>query len=136
MQTGTSAYMDVTSGRGLPYTWFEFNSLTPTVTLHTGSDANQNAFTIYDGSGNLQSGSFTTDHFRIDTGAEQLAVFAPAGTTFARSGRVFTVTFAANAAKYLVTAGLPDNSSTQFPPFYQHAYAIPRPLQATHTTKT
>ena len=134
MQTANSSYMDVTMGRGLPYTWFQFNSLTPTVTLHTGSDANQNAFTIYDGAGNVQSGSFTTDHFRIDTGAEQLGVFAPAGTTFTRSGSVFTVSFAAGVAKYLVTAVLPDNSAATLATFYQHAYAIPRQVGSTQSS--
>jgi endoglucanase Acf2 len=127
--------MDVTMGRGIPYTWYEYNSLTPTITLHTGSDANQNAFTIYDGSGNVQSGTFTADHFRVDTGAEQIGVFAPAGTTFTRSGSTFTVTYAAGVAHYLVAAVLPDSSAATLNLFYQHAYAIPRQVGSTPSSK-
>ena len=134
MLTAGSGSMDVTMGRGLPYTWFEFNSLTPTLTLHTGSDANQSAFTLYNSTGGVLSGSFTADHFRVDTGAEQMGVFAPAGTTFTDNGGVYTVTFAAGVAPYLVTAVLPDSSNATLNTFYQNAYAVPRQVGATQSS--
>jgi endoglucanase Acf2 len=134
MQTADSAYMDVTMGRGLPYTWFQFSSLSPTITLHTGSDANQNAFLLYNSTGGMLSGTFTTDHFRVDTGAQQLAVFAPAGTVFTDSNGVLTVSFASGAAKYLVTAVLPDSSNSTLNTFYQNAYSIPEQVGSTQSS--
>src|SRR6202043_3315135 len=61
MEAGAGSSIDVTAGRGLPYTWFEFNGITPTLTMHRGGDANQNPFVAYDGSGTVLGTTFTTD---------------------------------------------------------------------------
>ncbi len=135
MQTTAAGSVDVTAGRGLPYTWFEFNGVTPTLTMHRSTDANQTAFTAYDASGNALGATFTTDHFRLDTGGQPMAVFAPTGTTFTRSGGTYTVTFAPGAKPYLVTAVLPDSSNATLATYYQHAYAIPRQVGATPSSK-
>lgn len=111
-----SAYMNVTTGRGLPYTWFEFSGMTPA--LHVVG-----SFTAYGASGTTLTSSFTADHFRIDNGGEQFGIFAPAGTTFTKVGDGYTVTFS-GSAQYLVVGVLPDPAAFEL--FYQHAYAMPQ----------
>src|SRR5262249_49493810 len=69
------------------------------------------------------------------TGGQQLAVFAPTGTTFTLSGSTWTVTFAAGAKQYLVGAVLPDGSNATFNTFYQYAYAVPRQVGRTPSSK-
>jgi endoglucanase Acf2 len=135
MEGITGGSIDVTAGRGLPYTWFEFNGITPTLTMHRGNDAIQNPFTAYDASGAALGTTFTTDHFRLDTGGQPLAVFAPAGTTFTLVGSTWTVTFARGAKQYLVVADLPDSTSATLDTFYQYAYAIPRQAGSTPSSK-
>src|SRR5262249_38727982 len=123
------------TGRGLPYTWFEFNGVTPTLRLHKGDDADQNPYTAYDANGTVLGTTFTTDHFRLDTGRQPLAIFAPTGTTFTLSGGTYTVTFAGGAKPYLVVAPLPDSSNATFDTFYQYAYAVPRQVGTTMSSK-
>jgi hypothetical protein len=134
MEGSTSGSIDVTAGRGLPYTWFEFNGVTPTLTMHRGDDADQNPYTAYDASGTALGTTFTTDHFRLDTGGQQLAVFAPTDTTFTLSGRTYTVSFATGAQRYLVVAVLPDNANSTLDTFYQYAYAVPRQVGSTSSS--
>jgi endoglucanase Acf2 len=135
MEGISSGSIDVTTGRGLPYTWFEFNGLTPTLSMHGGGDASQTPFTAHDSNGMALGTTFTTDHFRIDTGGEQLAVFAPTGTTFTLSGSTWTVAFAPGAKQYLVVAVLPDGTSATLNTFYQYAYAVPRQVGSTPGSK-
>jgi endoglucanase Acf2 len=135
MEGTTTGSIDVTAGRGLPYTWFEFSGINPKLTMHRGDDANQNPYTAYDANGNVLGTVFTLDHFRLDTGGQPLAVFAPTGTTFALSGNVYTVTFAPGAQQYLVVAVLPDNTNATLDTFYQYAYAIPRQVGSTPSSK-
>jgi endoglucanase Acf2/fibronectin type 3 domain-containing protein len=127
--------MDVTSGRGLPYTWFEFNGLTPTLTMHAGNDASQAPFTAFDANGNPLGTTFATDHFLINTGGQSLGVFAPTGTTFTLSGNTWRVNFAPGAKQYLVVSVLPDSSAATLNLFYQYAYAIPRQVGGTMSSK-
>ena len=56
MLTAGSAYMDVSLVCGDPYSWFEFNGMTPTLTPG-------GAVTAYDANGNVLGTTFTTDHF-------------------------------------------------------------------------
>jgi endoglucanase Acf2 len=135
MEGTTGSSIDVTAGRGLPYTWFEFNGVTPKLTMHKGDDADQSPYTAYDANGTALGTTFTTDHFRLDTGGQPLAVFAPTGTTFTLSGNSYTVTFAPGAKQYLVVADLPDNTNGTFDTFYQYAYAIPRQVGSTPSSK-
>ncbi len=135
MESTAAGSIDVTAGRGLPYTWYEFNGLTPTLTMHRSGDANQNPFTAYDAAGNALGATFTTDHFRLDTGGQPLAVFAPTGTTFTRSDGTYKVTFAPGARPYLVVADLPDVSNATLDTYYQHAYSIPRQVGGTPSSK-
>src|SRR5262249_40716740 len=135
MQTSTNGSIDVTAGRGLPYTWFEFNGLTPTLTMHEGGDANQSPFTAHDGNGTALGTTFTTDHFRLDTGGEPVGRVPPTGTTFTLSGNTWTVTFASGAKQYLVVAVLPDGTSATLDTFYQYAYSVPRQVGGTPGSK-
>jgi endoglucanase Acf2 len=135
MEGSTGSSIDVTTGRGLPYTWFEFNGVTPKLTMHKGGDADQNPYTAYDANGTVLGTTFTTDHFRLDTGGQPLAVFAPTGTTFTLSGNTYTVTFAPGARPYLVVAVLPDNANATLDTFYQYAYAVPRQAGSTPSSK-
>ena len=135
MESTAAGSIDVTAGRGLPYTWFEFNGLSPTLTMHRSGDANQNAFTAYDAAGNALGSTFTTDHFRFDTGGQPIAVFAPTGTTFTLSGGTYKVMFAPGAKPYLVTAVLPDASNATLDTYFQHAYSVPRQVGATPSSK-
>src|SRR5262249_15138482 len=135
MQTSTNGSIDVTAGRGLPYTWFEFNGLTPTLTMHEGGDANQSPFTAHDGNGTALGTTFTTDHFRLDTGGQQFGVFSPTGTTFTLSGNSWTVTFAPGTKQYLVVAVLPDSSNATLDTFSQYAYSVPRQVGSTPSSK-
>jgi len=116
MQEAGANSIDVTTGRGLPYTWFEFNGVTPRLTVG-------GTFTAYDANNTALGSTFTTDHFRIDNGGKQFGLFAPAGTTFTLASGKYTVTFS-GPDKYLVVAVLPDPGALDL--FYQHAYAIPR----------
>src|SRR5206468_1979950 len=68
MQTAGNASMDVTIGRGLPYNWFEFNGITPQLTVG-------GTFTAYNLAGAALGNTFTTDAVRIDNGGKQFAVF-------------------------------------------------------------
>ncbi len=134
MESSTNGSIDVTAGRGLPYTWFEFDGITPTLTMHDGNDADQTPYQAYDADGNALGSTFTTDHFRLDTGGEDIGVFAPTGTTFTLSGNSYTVTFAPRAEQYLVIAALPDSSNSTLSLFYQYAYAIPRQVGSTQSS--
>ena len=111
-------YMDVTIGRGLPYAWFEFSGITPSLNVGTGA-------TDFDSNGAALGNTFTTDRFRVNIGGNQFGIFAPAGTQFVLANGKYTVTFS-GADKYVVVAALPDATNTTLDTFYQHAYAIPR----------
>ncbi len=134
MEGPSGSSVDVTTGRGLPYTWFEFNGITPTLTMHSGGDASQAQFTAYDGNGNALGTSFSTDHFLVETGGQPMGVFAPTGTTFTLNGNAWTVTFAAGAKPYLVVADMPDASAATLNLFYQYAYAVPRQVGSTQSS--
>jgi endoglucanase Acf2 len=134
MEGRTGGSIDVTAGRGLPYTWFEFSGMAPRLTMHRGGDADQNPYTAYDANGSVLGTAFTTDHFRLDTGGEQLGVFAPTGTTFTLAANSYAVTFAPGAVQYLVVAVLPDNASSTLDTFYRYAYAIPRQVAGTQSS--
>jgi endoglucanase Acf2 len=135
MEGTNGGSIDVSTGRGLPYTWFEFNGLTPTLTMHENGDASPNPFTAFDANGTALGTTFTTDHFRLDTGGQQLGVFAPTGTRFTLSGNTWTVTFAAGVKQYLVVSVLPDGSNPTLDTFYQYAYAVPRQVGDTPASK-
>jgi endoglucanase Acf2 len=134
MEGSTAGWIDATTGRGLPYTWFDFHGVTPALTLHRGGDADQNPYTAYDANGMVLGTTFTTDHFRLDTGGQPLAVFAPTGTTFTLVRSTYTVTFAQGAAPYLVVAVLPDSANSTLDAFYQYAYAVPRAVGGTSSS--
>lgn len=116
MEQSAGVYMDVTMGRGMPYTWFEFSGITPKLTVG-------GTFSTYNAAGAALSGTFTADAFRISKSGQEFGIFAPAGTSFTLANGNFTATFS-GADKYLVVAALP--SAAAFDTFYQHAYAIPR----------
>ncbi len=120
MQEAGPNYMDVTMVQGSPFTWFQFTGLAPVLTFSSG-------FKLYNATGTQLTGTFTTDHLRIDTSGGvgtgvQFAIFAPVGTSFTLSSGKLTVN--GNPA-YLIIAQLPDATAATMSLFYQHAYALP-----------
>ena len=120
MQEAGTAYMDVTLAQGSPYSWFQFSGMTPVLTFASG-------FKLYNASGTQLTGTFTTDHFRIDSSGgagtgPQFGLFAPTGTSFTLSSG--KISFNGSPA-YLIIAQLPDATSTTMSLFYSHAYALP-----------
>jgi hypothetical protein len=114
-QTGGDQYMDVTAARGEPYTWFEFNQVTPQITV-------QNDATFADANGDPVTFPITTDTFSITQGGRTFGIHAPANSTFTRNGNVIDAALSAN---YLVVSALPTSGAT-LGDMQKYAFAIPR----------
>ncbi|WP_203668712.1 discoidin domain-containing protein [Cellulomonas pakistanensis] len=121
----TAPHVDVTAARGVPYLWFEFDGVTPTLTLEagarvTGADGAPLAFPA------------ATDRFVVEQGGRRLGVHAPAGTTFERHGDVVA---AATGTPHLVLSALPDGGA-DLDALHATAFAVPRDTRMDYALDT
>ncbi|MFZ4843784.1 glycosyl hydrolase [Mycetocola saprophilus] len=103
----------VSAARGVPYTWFRFNQVTPELTV--GENA-----TFTKANGDALTFPATTDRLVIRQGDSKIGVHAPEGTTFERSGNRL---IASVGTGYLVLSALPDSG---FDLNTLHRYAFAR----------
>jgi len=113
--SGGAKFMDVTIGRGIPMTWFEFTGMSPVLELGDGAK-------VFDADGAAVTESVVAKSVRIEKDVLHFAVFAPAGTTFRKVNNRLEITFAA-AERFVVVAQLPDVKA--FDLFANHAYTMP-----------
>ncbi|WP_156027470.1 glycosyl hydrolase [Mycetocola saprophilus] len=93
------AHINVSAARGVPYTWFQFDHVTPQ--LSVAKDAK-----FVDADGNDLSFPVTTDRFEIIQNGAKFGVHAPAKTTFDRVGDQI---LASEGVDHLAISAVPDN---------------------------
>jgi endoglucanase Acf2 len=115
MRQSANQFMDVTIARGTPYTWFEFENVTPKISVNANA-----TFTKADGTP-LEFPA-TVDAFTITQDDRSFGVHAPVGSSFDLTGNSIQGNLTAG---YLVVSALPE-SGADLDAMSQHAFAIPR----------
>ena len=108
-------HVDVTSVQGSPYEWFEFDGVTPRITLQPGAE-------VTDGDGDAVALPAELDRFEIRQGGHVFGVHAPEGTTFTRVGDVLE---ASAGTPHLVVSAVPE-SGLSLDDLHRTAFAVPR----------
>jgi len=126
-QAGGEQHIDVTAARGIPYLWFEFDDVTPQITI----DATAR---ITDAAGEAVTFPTTTDRFVVTQGGRSFGVHAPADTTFERVGSVLR---ASEGTDHLVISALPASTTSaeagaELTTLHRHAFAVPRGTRMTY----
>ncbi|RLP77241.1 hypothetical protein D9V32_01945 [Mycetocola tolaasinivorans] len=114
------ANIAVSAARGVPYSWFRFDHVTPELTVGEGA-------TFLNAQGQPLTFPVTTDRFQIVQGSSKIGVHAPAGTTFEHAGNRL---IASAGTDHLVLSAIPDAG---FDLDTLHRYAFARVTDTTMT---
>jgi endoglucanase Acf2 len=120
----TAPHIDVTAARGVPYLWFEYEGVTPTLTLEAGAQ-------LTDAAGEQLTFPATTDRFVVEQGGRRFGVHAPAGTTFERAGDVVV---ASAGTPHLVLSALTEGADLDA--MQTTAFAVPRDTRMDYALDT
>jgi len=112
---GTSS-MRATLAKGTPYAYYEFNNVTPTISL--GAGATNLAIFKNSTSSNIIGVSLTN---KTDGKVHYYIISAASGTTWTNAGGKLTANMTANA-KYMSIAILPNNSNEAFDLYAEYAF--------------
>ena len=113
--------IDVTLGRGMPYVWFEFHGVTPTLTFPATPH-------FFNDNGAPVPMDSTADHLGIEAAGKHYGLFVPKGTSFTLTDNVITCHFP-GAVQTAALCALPETSDLAV--FSHYTDSIPRDSRMT-----